>query len=171
LNNSQANAARALEQRNIQSSRKAYYEGQVAKQSQLISYRNQQEQEAAVRRERNIENRQQRERDRAAAVANLKIQWPHGLQSSQYRERVDEIEAFAKLHVSLSENDGVEAGFHAAVRGLALQIMQDERNGTMSDSESKEVRAFVRALNKNYGQFPSMMEQPMTDTGMLVMQM
>ena len=101
----------------------------------------------------------------------MKIQWPRVLQNSQYMERIAEIEAFAKLHIGLGERDGVKAGFHTAVRGLALQIMQDEREGAMSGSDSREIRAFVRALNKNYGQFPSMMTQPMTDADMLVMKM
>lgn len=171
LNQSQSDAARALAEKNLQASRKAFYDGQVAKQSRRTTSLNQQEQDVADLRQRNLEKRKQHELAKAEKIANMRIHWPHALQRSDYAERLKEIEAFAKLHARLRENDGIKAGFHVAVRGLALQILQDEREGTLNNSDSKEVKVFVRALNKNYGQFPSIMKQSMDDEGMLASKM
>ena len=171
INNSQAEAARARAQRNVQAARKAYAEGNVAKQSRQISYRNRQEQRSADLRERNIQARQQRERDKASNAANLTIHWPQALQGKQYAERLAEIEAFGKLIAGTDVNNGVKAGFRTAVQGLAKQIMQNERQGIIKEDDSKQVRAFVRALNKNYGQFPNTVKPSLTVRDMRVSNM
>lgn len=171
FNRSQSDAARAIAQRSLQGSRKSYYEEQVAKQSRRIANRNRREQSSAELRARNIRLREQRELDKTMQVASLMIHWPESLQNGQYAERLSEIEAFSKLHASLRENDGIKAGFHTAVRGLALQILKDEQDGVLSGSDSEEVRAFVRVLNKNYGQFPSGMKRSTSAGDMLLTKM
>ena len=73
-----------------------------------------------------------------------------------------EIEALAKLYAQQGDRACVKIGFNTAVRNFAKQIVRDEQAGAFDESQSREVRAFVRAVNKNYGQFPGPMKQKMS---------
>ena len=166
LVNSQINSLRIQAERDFQVGRKAYLEAQQIKQQQQVAHRNELKRNSAALRERNTQIRKQRELENAMMLARSTIDWPTVLRKECYAHHRDEIESLSRLCAQLKKNDGAKVGFNASVREFAKQIIKDEQAGELTETHSREVRAFVRALNNNYGQFPRTMK--LSDSEMLV---
>ena len=166
LVNSQINLLRIQAEREFQVGRKAYLEAQQIKQQQQVAHRNELKRNSAALRERNTQIRKQRELENAMILARSTIDWPTVLRKECYAHHRDEIESLSRLCAQLKKNDGAKVGFNASVREFAKQIIKDEQAGELTETHSREVRAFVRALNNNYGQFPRTMK--LSDSEMLV---
>ena len=160
----QANYLNSLGVKEYEMARRIYIENQIliAEQRQLARDRKERKKakDRIERKTRYAMQRRERQLQKSLETAHASmIAWPEALSKSKYDKYRTEIEELAVLYAKLDEKRGVELGLKASVRALAKRIVKDEQAGLISDETSKEVRSFVIALNRNHGQFPSVMSR------------
>ena len=159
---SEANTLQSMAQSGYRDAQMLLEDTQSAIETLKMNRRQQREQAVTELREKNIRRHQELEIENAMRLAKSTIAWPSSLQKKRYDKHCAEIEALAKLYAQQGDRACVKIGFNTAVRNFAKQIVRDEQAGAFDESQSREVRAFVRAVNKNYGQFPGPMKQKMS---------